>query len=844
MKMTTGDIKELRMKATPPSGAWRTWVFLALVFMAACAETPKSVSKGPGGVVVESVFLEGDHGAERCLGQLAKSLRDLPDGVLFFDRDSRIRTTPPRGPGIESYHVHLFHRVGADVLDHVARQNDAGIIELDLSRFDQPEELVVVSSSYRFSKELEGPEKGQAAREEEARIPPYAMAFRLVSADQSDLVMSLQPFRYVMETTLGNLSLFVQPFNRRDMLLTWMDPAKKLGALIQDAPYVHLKKEDAYIPPRLVVDVLRAKEAKSDLPWQRSGTWHLPASGVRSENPDEKPFSFRVPGKELISFGPPARVDFRLPERAPATTARIEARYAGVRPKDALQTVFAVGYPGGGRAKETAFRIETQEVSVTTQSGSFLANLADQDPSRFPIHAALVHRLVQPWRVQGGAYAPEPPLGTNAVSLEPKGGPGGIHARVVTPRYASHYDFLSFLGGIQGKSALDGLLRGAGSPNLAPPSGDPLGGPIAGPGVGVGDDVPAPRQPSPPPAGGGGGGKDTNCGCGPGPAPGMPSPGCPSKHKCKGQCGQACPGNGHCKDDNGGKVTLEFPCPPSPKGCEQDRKSGECKCGPHPWDMNTAMSAVMQLFPGAADYSWFGMHNGRAPCDGTTEIGRVRVSFWAAAGFGMTHVWCGVSASFGPCVKLKVGGGNPGGGLGGGPPIPGGFGPGSGGGSGGGSIVALASTVPNGPVTATVTGINDTSLTSLVRHPVGPNDPNTMVHVDTISDALGIQGPLHSGFLLYDPPTLAMVLSGPATSIAEVYHAANQSTVRTTMANTDTGLDLPFFLEGLLEVVAGGGGGGGVPPPIPPIPPGCGALGIEFILGISLLASLFRRIVR
>ncbi len=831
------------------SGAWRPWAFLALALMASCAEGPQEavLTKGPGGVLVESLFLEqGDHRADRCLKELATSYRELPDGVLFFDRaDSKIRVTPPRGPAIETYHVHLIHRVGADTLDHVARQNDAGLIELDLSRFDQPEELLVVSSSYRYSKRGEVTLNSQEARDEDAETPPYAMAFRLVPADQSELVMSLQPFRYVVETSLGNLSLFVQSFNRRDMLLTWMDPGKKMGALIQEDPYIHLKKQDAYIPPRLVVDVLRAK---GGMPWQRAGTWHLPGSASRTENPGEKPFSFRVPGKELIAFGPPARVDFKLPERAPSIAARIEAKYAGVRPKDALRLVFAVGVPGGGRARETAFRIETQDVSATTQTGSFLANLADQDPSRFPIHSALVHRLVQPWRLRGGLYAPEPPLGTNAVSLESKGGPGGIHARVVAPRYASHYDFLSFLGGVSGKSALDGLLRGAGSPNLAPPSGDALGGLIAGPGVDMGTDVPAPRQPAPPQGGGGGGGKDTTCGCGPGPAPGMPSPGCPSKTKCKGQCGQACPGNGHCKDDKDGKVNLEFPCPPSPKGCGQDRKTGKCKCGSHPWSMNTAMSAVMQLFPGAADYSWFGMHNGWAPCDETTVIGRVRISRWAAAGFGMSHSWCTVSATFGPCEKVELGGGKPGGGIPGGGPIGGGTGPGfgPGAGSGGASPVALISTVPNGPTTATVTGMTD-PVTTTTTYPVGANDPNTIVQVDTISDALGINGPLSIGFLQYDEATLATVLSGPASSIAEVYHAANQNTVATTMANADTELNLPFFLEGLLEVVAGGGGGGGVPPPvppIPPIPPGCGALGIEFILGISLLASLFRRIVR
>lgn len=836
------------MKASPARGGWRTGALITLALLASCTGTPEIAPiRGPGGVLVESVFMEGDHRTERCLGGLAKSLHDLPDGVLFFDRqDARVKVTPPRGPGVESYHVHLRHRVGGDVLDHVVRQNDAGLIEVDLSRFDQPEELIVLSSAYRFSKQEGPPSKEGPGREEEALTPPYAMSFKLVSVDQSEVLMSLQPFRYVVETNLGKLSLFVQSFNRRDMLLTWMDPSKNLGAIIKEDPYIHLKRQDAYIPPRLLVDVLRGK---GDLPWQRAGTWHLPETSSRAQIGDDLPFSFRVPGKELISFGPPARVDFTMPEKPPATSARVDAKYAGVRAKDALRLVFAVHYPTG-RAKETAFRIETQEVTATTEKGSFVADLSNQDPARFPMNAALMHRLVQPWRLHGGAYLPEKPLGTSTVSVGPGGVPGKIHARVVAPRYASHYDFLSFLGA-GGKSSGESIARafsGApGSPNVTPPPPGPI------------PPVPPAAPPVPPTApsgntggaglagGGGAGGNPSNCGCGPGPAPGMPSPGCPSKNKCKGQCGQACPGNGHCKNDKDGQVILEFPCPPNPRGCGMDRASGKCKCGPHPWSMNAAMDAVMQLFPGAADYSWFGMHNGWAPCDETTAIGRVRVSYWAAAGFGMTHVWCTVSASFGPCKEdPPQGGGGPGGGLvGGGPPYQGpGTGPGSGGGSGA-STVAVVSTVPNGPTMAIISGIVTTSTTTST-HPVGANDPNTIIQVDRISDALGINSALNLGFFQYDEPTLASVLAGPAPTIAEVYHAANQSTVANSMASADTELNLPFFLEGLLEAVGGGGTPGGSPPPggIPPIPPGCGALGIEFILGISLISALLRRISR
>jgi len=137
---------------------------------------------------------------------------------------------------------------------------------------------------------------------------------------------------------------------------------------------------------------------------------------------------------------------------------------------------------------------------------------------------------------------------------------------------------------------------------------------------------------------------------------------------------------------------------------------------------------------------------------------------------------------------------------------------------------------------ATVQGLN-LPIANTATHPTGANDPNTMVQAGTIGTVLGLHGSLSTGFFQYDEGTIAQIISSPGASIAEVYNAANQNTVSATMANADTELNLPFFLEGLLESI----GGGGVPPPIPP---GCGALGIEFILGISLLTALLRRIAR
>lgn len=846
------------------SGSWlRAPLLLAMAILASCQASPEQFREVRGGVTVESVFVAGDHGFRACLKEYGDSLVELTDGTLFFDRDSKLRVTPPRGEKMESYHVHLLHRVGGDVLDFVARQNAAGLVELDLSRFDQPERLVIASSAFRIAGRDGDPGKGTAVGTREALTPPYAMSFKLLASDQAEAVMAIQNFRYDLESEQGKLSLFVQPFNRRDMLLTWVDREKRLGGLIQEDPYIHLVAQDGYVPPRLAVDVLTSKGAL----WERSGTWHLPENVGRAGG-DEKPFAFRIHGKELITFAAPARVDFTLPEGPHITTARIEAKYSGIAKEDALRLVLATQYPTPGRNGEAAIRLQAHEVKQDTKKSSYVVDVSDLDSSQFPLTSSLAHRFVQPWKLSGGFFGPQPPRGRATVSLKDLRGSGKLHARVVAPRYASHYDFIAFLGDGKWKSTVDSFLKslsgGPGSPNTTVP---PFDQPIVDlhptairPPAGPSD--PAPGV-GPAATGGGGGGaggagKDTQCGCGPGPAPGLPSPGCPSKHKCKGTCARACPDNGHCKDDGGGRITLQFPCPPSPKGCRQDRKSGECKCGPHPWNMNAAMDALRQLVPGAADYSWFGRHNGWAPCDETTEIGRVRVSFWAPAGFGMTHISFIVLASFGPCVKVEMGGGGPGGGPPPGPPPKaGGQGageaPGPGAGNGGvgfsgpgdaeGSIT-LRPSLPGGPMAATLNGFVIPGVLSN-SHPVGPNDPNTMVQVGRISEALGIVGPLDSGFLRYDEGTLAGILASPAASIAEVYRAGNESSVARSMANTGTELDLPFFLEGLLQSVAAGGGGGGVvPPPVPPIPPGCGALGIEFILGLYALQSLLRRILR
>ena len=82
---------------------------------------------------VESVFLPPDHELSACITKgLAASYLTQTDGVLFFEKDSKIRVTPPRGGMTEKYHLHLIHRVAGEELDYVAMQEKNGLLELDL----------------------------------------------------------------------------------------------------------------------------------------------------------------------------------------------------------------------------------------------------------------------------------------------------------------------------------------------------------------------------------------------------------------------------------------------------------------------------------------------------------------------------------------------------------------------------------------------------------------------------------------------------------------------------------------------------------------------------------------
>jgi hypothetical protein len=614
-----------------------------------CQTLPREAPADRSQVKVELVFVEGaGHPIGACLKEYGQNLVDWPDGVLFYDRDRdpRIRVTPPRGPHAEPVHVHLLHRVGGELMDYVLSQGENGLIDLDLRRFDQPEKLVISTAGWRAREKESGVHEigsGQAKRPPAAPLPPYSISFRLLPWDQAEVVGSLQNFRRDIQTELGTLWFFVQAFNRGDMMLTWLDRTRSLDVLIKEDPYIYVRPGDGYVPPRLVVDVLEGRSGGKLV--QRSGTWFIPDTvvdhrpGKTNPKADEQPFVLRTPRRELIAFGPPPRVDFSLPEDPPATTARLTARFAGLRRTDALRLVLAAQVPTTRDPENFSVRLQSKEIIHETQTESFLVDLSDFD--RFPVTTAVSHRFTQPWVVQGGRYNPQPPIAVANVSLR-----GGelpkLHAKIAAPRYASHYDWISFWGSDRAgkdRTSLADLYWsgpfGGGppngpSPNLAPPPPGPVGPPPGGlpPGPGT---PPAGQNPAAGQGGGGFGG------------------------------GGGGPGGGG--GGGNGDITLNLFCSPKPQGCGHD--PANCKCNPHLWTMQDVMGIIVPAFPGACDFAWAGLHGAHVPCHQKTPIGNVRVSFWGQ-GFHLIQKWYSVSVVFGPCVGKKgpppVGGG--GGGLG------------------------------------------------------------------------------------------------------------------------------------------------------------------------------------
>jgi hypothetical protein len=615
---------------------------------------------------IESLFVEPDHRLATCLhGDLALSYISDPDSVLFFDKDSRIKVSPPTKKGAARYHAHVLHRVGtSEVLDFTFNQDSEGLIDIDLGRFDQPEEVVITSAARRITEDRPAAQDASAVldRPDELITPSYVLSFRLVPRDgQIETILPLNRHRYEIETELGTLYLMVSSFSKRDQLLTLIDPQRSLGPLLGEDPYVYLQGEDGAVPPRIMVEVLRPG---SKVPWQKAATYHIPEAADRFTKPGDRPFVLRTSKRNLIAFAAAPRLDLELPKEPAQTTALVSASFRGLGEKDALKFVLASAYPTG-RKGDYSTKVDSHIITASTGKDTYTCDLSHLDPSRFPLVASLVNRLVTPWKLTAGRWAPEPPREKVSVPLVAPAAGGVKFSRFLSPKYASHFDFLAFLGAGSGKrkgsSLMDPDFGGQpDDPNLAPP---PPGGGPTGPGGG-GVPKPTPLPTAQPSAGGafaGGGGDDSQCGCG------------KNGQKCKntaapctGNCGHGCPSNGCCDPGDtidGGQFLVTFPCPPKGKTCGKNEQ--DCKCTPHQWDRESIAAAVEAAIQANkflkdryADLDPPEKPVGFAPCHKRFFASDVVAHFWKNAGMGIGgpplgqwRVTYHVYVLFSPCIQ-------------------------------------------------------------------------------------------------------------------------------------------------------------------------------------------------
>ncbi len=708
----------------------------AVLFLPLACRTTSNQSNRPDPkeVEYEVLFSEPDHEVEWCLKKaLAEDYTTVTDSTIFFDRESTIRIKVPSGPSKEPYHAHLLHRRKDTLLQHLAVQGPDGAIEISLSKFEQPEILVLSSASMRM---LDA--KDRTALRDKPLLAPYAMSFRLAERQTGPTITSVQPFRYEWKYGTGTAALFVQSFCRSQMLLNLFDLDGKAGFLLGEG-YYHSKDVNAYLTPHVLLDVRGATGET----YQRIGTYSVAETAWRK---DPKPFSLRFLDTELIAFAPPARVELSMPEQDPATSATVTARFEGVRPKSPLHFVLAAGYPQGNRER-VGVRVQTDTVTAEKRDGTYVVSLDDLDPSTFPMTGYVAHRLSEPFHTPHGFYAPCEPLGRSTTPLfGDEDSLAKLHPKVLIPRYASHYDVIYWFGTGGGENEAKKFLLAYYS-GTTPGGGPPGGGPS-------GTLIPPPTVPFVP---GGGSGTTTT----PGGGSGTTTPGGGGGSGSSGT-GSTTPspwwglwlGPSGPPPDPGpsqpGTIAITIKC-----GCGMDNPgtaANECNCRPHMWTLGqiqqgigqAAVSSCPQGFS-VAETAWFGAHGDYAPCHTWTVIGMARVSYWGP-NFSMVHVWYRVKVNFLPCKGNPPGGG----GGGGGGKIGDGDGPGKPGDPNprGDAFAALTSGTkgePTGRVTELPGGGAVTSMTTAAWNP--STDPNAAVR---LTELVAI---LRRGLGLSDLPT-------------------------------------------------------------------------------------------
>jgi hypothetical protein len=613
---------------------WGASLAAALGLFAGCQAGEPRPDAAPH-AKVEVRWVAPDHRLEDCIRgeDLARSYVTAPDSVLFYSKErDTIRVFVPAKGGAVRYHAHVLSKVGREITDiPFAEEESGGTITIPLSKFEDPDLLVITSCS-RYVKSADHAEAytDRPTEDETAGLvqPPYVLSLNLVAASfpqEIETILALNHFRTEVSTDAGaRLYVMTAPFSRRDYLVTILDPRRTLTSIIDEEPEVYVPREDGVTPPRIRVDVLAGKVV-----WERVSTFPITESTDRVQGTAEKPLVLRTRKRELCSFVAPPRVDLAIPKDPPATSAVIEAKALGLGRGDRLQYILGCVYPVGpkgdyaARAQEHEFLLGAERKTLTVDVSHL---------QKFPVTAGLVQRLVQPWRLTSGRFAPEEPLGRVTVPLAPA--PGGVtkFAKWLAPKFASHVDYLTFWGsagrGKNSSAVIDDSADVPDDPNMAPPP-PPPGGPGGnGPGGGGGPGTPPPQQPQPGFGFGGlGGGPPSYCGCG------KDGGNCPNQQApCRGHCGQACPGNGCCQNNNqkGGDWYITFPCPPKHQGC--GLSEADCKCGNHQWSGNmitsTVSATLKAMAKNFADIDPPQPPSGWSPCHQWKHVCDVKAWFW------------------------------------------------------------------------------------------------------------------------------------------------------------------------------------------------------------------------
>lgn len=668
-----------------PRGAFLILVAALLLVPVAC-QTTKEAPKAKENpkterLVVEwhSFFRGPDHTLEHasCLGgALGRDYRENTDGVLFYDKDSVLRIHTFNSSR-SHYHAHLFVEIDGQTVERDPVLAENGLISIDLAKVaGTPLALILSNAAGAFrDKKSETPD---------ALVAPYSISFGFVPRDQAERVLALQP-RHEWRHERLNLAatLVAGPVNRTDALVTFCEPTGNATVLLEQG-VLYWSTGNAVLVPRIGVEVLG-----KDGPWMRAASYSLPELARKEALKGTKSLTFRLAGMDLFSFAPPPRAVVKVPQEA-TSTAEVAVRVEAPGRTDAkLRLALAAAWQEGSTS-EPHVRVETHEISTSEMK---LGVSIDEKDLSGPVSGWVAHRITEPWKLpkkSGGLMDVVPPLSVTTGFL-PTASTADSFMNLVGPRHASHFDPVWWNpGGVSGKNLLAEFLKAfdeSGSeaggsdsstgfdwdPNLTPPpwfgivpNGDGSGTPGTGPGADSSSSgfdwslFPwAPWGPL----------EDSHCGCWPG------AKWCArdtndvagDENECKGQCGEKCPGNGHCKGNKAQELTIQLLCMDRKEGCGKTPNHPDpkkrCNCGAHQFTGERLEEKMKELGSkvGLVADAWVPPQpvEKHARCHEKTYVGVGYVEYWV--GMGSVRVYYDIYVLYGPCAFLGGGGGGGGG---------------------------------------------------------------------------------------------------------------------------------------------------------------------------------------